>query len=134
MPVFSFVADNPAVAGVQIAILILAALAVFFVIYTTRDILLRTRSFLLQFFCILIVTALPIVGFLIYLIIRPARTVKQRETDLMLRYMAGIDREWTEQDMKQQWFAKEKEEEGEKSAEKKHHAHHHGAKKAKPVQ
>lgn len=80
-----FLSDNPTLRLFQFVLLAVAALAVFFVFFTTRDILLRTRSALLQFFCIILVAVLPIVGFLVYLLIRPARTVKQREMEAMVR-------------------------------------------------
>lgn len=66
-----------------------AALLLFLLLYTLRDILLRTKSFPYQFFCVLLVGALPILGFLVYLLVRPARTLKQRETDAMLRRILG---------------------------------------------
>jgi len=37
--------------------------------------------------CILIVAVLPGVGFLLYLLIRPPRTVKERELEQLLRSM-----------------------------------------------
>lgn len=70
---------------VQSGIIAVSAILLFLLLFTLRDILLRTRSFGYQFFCILLVGALPILGFLLYLLIRPTRTLKQRETDEMLR-------------------------------------------------
>jgi hypothetical protein len=77
----SFLSENPAVMQVQIALLAFAVVAVFLLCFTTRDIILRTRSFLLQAFSILLVAVLPVIGFFLYLLIRPARTIRQRETD-----------------------------------------------------
>lgn len=68
---------------------IAGAALVFFIFFTTRDILLRTRSLIAQLLCILLVALLPGVGFLLYLILRPARTVLQRETDRMVRELHG---------------------------------------------
>jgi hypothetical protein len=65
----------------QLLMVSAALLVVFFVLFTTRDILLRTNSFLYQVFCIVLVAVLPLVGFLIYLLIRPARTVADRRLD-----------------------------------------------------
>ncbi len=62
----------------------IAALLVFLVLFTTRDILLRSRSFLVQFICILIVALLPGLGFLIYLLVRPARTNRERLLEEMV--------------------------------------------------
>lgn len=62
-----------------------ATVLLFLLLYVVRDILLRTRSFAYQLVCIMIVALLPIVGFLVYLLIRPARTVKQREQEHLLR-------------------------------------------------
>jgi len=55
-----------------------AFIVVFLVLFTTRDILLRTHSFLLQAFCILLTAVLPIAGFFIYVLIRPSRTIAER--------------------------------------------------------
>jgi hypothetical protein len=68
-----------------------AFVLVFLLLFTLRDILLRTRSFWYQCFCVLLVGALPIVGFLLYLLIRPARTIKQRETEAMLRQIFTVE-------------------------------------------
>jgi hypothetical protein len=70
-----------------------AFILLFLLLFTLRDILLRTRSFAYQAFCVLLVGALPIAGFLVYLLIRPARTIKERETDAMLRALTGVPAE-----------------------------------------
>lgn len=75
----------------RIGVLSVAFILIFLLLFTLRDILLRTRSFWYQCFCVLLVGALPVVGFLLYLLIRPARTVKQRETDNLLRNIFMID-------------------------------------------
>lgn len=74
----------------QLLMVLAAFLLIFLVLFATRDIILRTNSFLLQVICILLVAALPVVGFLIYLLIRPSRTLAQRGLerqveDLLLR-------------------------------------------------
>ncbi len=61
--------------------LLIACIVVFFVLFTLRDILLRTSSFLYQIFCILLVAALPLLGFLLYLLIRPSRTIAERRLE-----------------------------------------------------
>ncbi len=72
----------------QLLIVVFAVVLVYLLLFTLRDILLRTRSFWYQFFCILLVGCVPLAGFLLYLLIRPARTVKERETERMLRAIA----------------------------------------------
>jgi hypothetical protein len=62
----------------QLLMLLSAFLVIFLVLFSTRDIILRSNSFLLQVVCILLVAALPVIGFLIYLLIRPSRTLAQR--------------------------------------------------------
>lgn len=58
-----------------------ACIVIFLVLFTTRDILLRSQSFLLQIFCIVLVAVLPVAGFLIYLLIRPSRTLAMRRLE-----------------------------------------------------
>jgi len=74
----AFLASDPAVLAVQALMAGSAFIVVFLVLFTTRDILFRTNSFLLQTFCILLTAVLPIVGFFIYLLIRPPRTIAER--------------------------------------------------------
>lgn len=83
----SFFTDttNPTLRLMQSGLLTLGVVSAFLVFYTTRDSLLRSRSFLFQCFSILLVAALPIVGFFLYLLIRPARTRKERDMEAMLR-------------------------------------------------
>lgn len=74
-----FLADDPLVRMIQGSLLVIGAIIIFLVFYTTRDVLLRSRSFSFMLFCILLVATLPIIGFLIYLLIRPNMTLPQRE-------------------------------------------------------
>ncbi len=74
----AFLAFDPIALAVQIMVAAGVLIVVFLVLFTTRDILLRTHSFLLQTFCILLVALLPIVGFFTYLLIRPPRTIAER--------------------------------------------------------
>lgn len=66
------------VLAVQIAMAFALFIVVFFVLFATRDILLRTNSFLLQMFCILLVALLPILGFFLYLLVRPSQTLAEK--------------------------------------------------------
>lgn len=84
-PWLLFLADDPMLRLLQGGLVLLGFLVVFLVFFTTRDILLRTQSFTYMFLSILLVAALPIVGFLLYVIVRPARTLKEREVEAMLR-------------------------------------------------
>ncbi len=87
----SFFTADPALRLLQAGIIAGAFFLLFLLFWTLRDILLRTRSFAYQFVCVLVVALLPVVGFLLYLLIRPARTLKQRETDAMLRQILGVE-------------------------------------------
>ena len=71
--------------ALQIVMTASACMLVFLILFTLRDVLLRTRSFLYQIVCILLVAGLPFVGFLLYLLIRPARTLREREVYSMLQ-------------------------------------------------
>lgn len=88
-PWLLFLADDPLLRMMQIGMLLLGSVVIFLVFYTTRDILLRTHSFFYMFFSIVLVAALPVLGFFLYLLIRPARTIKQRETEKMLKQILG---------------------------------------------
>lgn len=83
-PWLLFLSDDPLLRLLQGAMLLLGALVIFLVFYATRDILLRTNSFAFTFICIVLVAALPIVGFLIYMLIRPPRTLRELEIEAML--------------------------------------------------
>lgn len=64
-----------------------AFIVIFLVLLTTRDILLRSHSFLLQIFCIVLVAALPVVGFLLYLLIRPTQTLAMKRLERKLDHV-----------------------------------------------
>lgn len=93
---FSFFTDDPGLRVMQGAVILLASVLIFLIFYTTRDILLRTSSLLYQLACIIMVAIFPIVGFLAYLLIRPARTVKQREMEQMLKEVLSSRSETSE--------------------------------------
>lgn len=81
----SLLTDNPVIRAMQLSLLGAAVVAIYLVFFTTRDILLRTRSFLYQILCILLVAVLPVLGFFLYLLIRPATTVREREMEKMVK-------------------------------------------------
>ena len=82
---FSLLTDNPAIRALQLSLLGTAGVAIYLVFFTTRDILLRSRSFVYQILCILLVAVLPVIGFFLYLLVRPATTVRGREMERMLK-------------------------------------------------
>ena len=84
-PWLVLLADDPMLRSVQVGMLFGGCILIFLVFYATRDILLRTHSFLYMFACIVLVAVLPVVGFLLYLLVRPARTLKEREVEELLR-------------------------------------------------
>lgn len=71
-------------------------LAVFLVLFTARDITLRSQSFVWQVLAIVLVALLPIVGFMIYILIRPSRTSKERELEYLLRELLDRSHEVAE--------------------------------------
>lgn len=80
-PWLLILADDPVLRALQGGLFFLGIVVVFLVFYVTRDILLRTRSFPAMLGSIILVAFLPFVGFFLYLLFRPARTIVQRETD-----------------------------------------------------
>jgi hypothetical protein len=80
-PWILLLADDPLLRAMQIGLVCIGILVIFTVFYVTRDILLRSHSFLLMFFSILLAAFLPLGGFLLYLLIRPSRTLAQKELD-----------------------------------------------------
>jgi amino acid permease len=83
-PWLVFLAEDPALRLLQCGMLLVGVVVIFLVFYTTRDILLRTHSFWYMFFSIVLVAALPVVGFFLYLLIRPSRTSKECDTEELL--------------------------------------------------
>lgn len=84
-PWFVFLAEDPALRLLQLGMLFVGVIVIFLVFFATRDILLRTHSFWLMFFSIILVAFLPVIGFFFYLLIRPARTIKEREMEGVLQ-------------------------------------------------
>jgi len=62
-----FFLDEPFLRMQQGGVMLLGVVLVYLILFTTRDILLRTNSLLYMLFSILLVTVFPIVGFLLYL-------------------------------------------------------------------
>lgn len=80
----SLLAFFPALDANQIIVYSASFFLVYFLFFTMRDIFLRTHSSLYQIACILLVALLPVIGFLLYFLIRPARTIKEREMEQLL--------------------------------------------------
>jgi len=85
----TYMAQDAAVRSMQIWLLTAGVVLIFLLFYATRDILLRSRSFWYQLFSILLVAALPGVGFLLYMLIRPSRTLKERAMESLLRELVS---------------------------------------------
>lgn len=75
---FSFFTGDPALRFLQGSLLSVAAILLFLLLFTLRDILGRTHSLAYQILCIVIVALLPGIGFLLYLLIRPRMTLWER--------------------------------------------------------
>lgn len=83
-PWLLLLADDPVLRALQGGLLLLAVIVVFLVFFATRDILLRTRSLPAMMLSIILVAAFPIVGFFLYLLVRPVRTLSEKERDRRL--------------------------------------------------
>ncbi|TSC79405.1 MAG: hypothetical protein G01um101425_685 [Candidatus Peregrinibacteria bacterium Gr01-1014_25] len=86
------ISSNPVVFWLQASIAFAGAAAVYLLFYTVRDILLRTRSLPYQLGCIALVAAVPVAGFFLYLLVRPARTVKERQLEKLLKDVLAGER------------------------------------------
>lgn len=87
MSLINFLASDPQLRLLQFLLLSVAGASVYLVLFTTRDSILRSNSFWFQFFSIALVAVLPIVGFLLYLLIRPSRTLKDKEMEEVMQYI-----------------------------------------------
>ncbi len=96
-PWMQTLSSNPSLFFLQLTMVVGAALLVFLVLFTTRDILLRSRSFVIQFLCILLVALVPGIGFLLYLLVRPARTNRERMLEELVMDLSDEVRELSDQ-------------------------------------
>lgn len=77
-PLFEFLNSNP-IGNIKLIVFgYIALLWISIIIWVTRDVLARSNNIFFQALVILINVALPIVGVLLYLIIRPSRTQMER--------------------------------------------------------
>ncbi len=86
-PWLFFLAEDPMLRLLQGLMLFAGIIVVFLVFFTTRDILLRTTSFCVMIASIILVALLPVIGFFLYLLVRPSRTLKEREMERMLHQL-----------------------------------------------
>lgn len=76
--IFDFIA-SPSFQNLQLAAIVYVGLLwLSIIIWVTRDIIHRSESLIFQVFSILINIAFPILGVLIYLIIRPTKTMVEK--------------------------------------------------------
>lgn len=83
----SILAKDPTALALQFGVLALGSLLLFLLFWTLKDSLLRSQSLFFHVFALLLVTALPLFGFLVYLLIRPSRTLRERETERLLHML-----------------------------------------------
>jgi len=76
-----FLSEDPMTRAVQGGLLFISVFIVYLLFFVTRDILLRTTSIWYQLISIAMVFCLPIVGFFLYLLVRPSRTVAERNLE-----------------------------------------------------
>jgi uncharacterized integral membrane protein len=84
-PWLLLLSEDPVGLAAQGGAILFICILIFLVFFTTRDILLRTHSFWYTLFSILLVALVPVAGFLLYFLIRPPRTLKEREMEEMVR-------------------------------------------------
>ncbi len=89
LPLLSqYFSTNPSVLLMQIATILVAAIVIFLVLFGAKDILSRTDSFLAQIFCVLLIALLPLIGFFLYLLLRPSTRTIERKILRELRVMS----------------------------------------------
>jgi Na+/melibiose symporter-like transporter len=88
-----FLSEEPFVRGVQALLILGSSFLLFLVFHATRDILRRTQSLSAQIGCILLVAAFPLVGFLLYLLVRPQRTLHEKKLEEILQELLSVVKE-----------------------------------------
>jgi hypothetical protein len=74
-----FLSEDPALRLLQGVLLLLGVVDLFLLFFTLRDVLLRYESFWAQTAALLLVACAPVVGFFLYLLFRPSRTLWDHE-------------------------------------------------------
>lgn len=87
-PWLLFLADDPALRLLQGGMLFLGIIVIFLVFYTTRDVLLRSQSLLFMAFSIVLVALVPVIGFLLYVLVRPSKTLAEKDLVYALEELA----------------------------------------------
>ena len=82
--ILSFFAGDPVFRLMQGGLLLFGLFDVFLLFWTLRDSLMRSQSLLFQMCALLMVFALPFAGFLLYLLIRPSSTLRERAVAQMV--------------------------------------------------
>lgn len=77
-PLLALLAADPFIRSLQIGVLIAGSLLVYLVFWTTKDSINRSNSFIFILFSIVLVAFIPFVGFLCYLLIRPSKTLTEK--------------------------------------------------------
>ncbi len=80
----SFLSMDPAARMLQISLLVGATILLYLLFFTLKDVMQRSRSVVFQLSSLVIVAGLPGVGFLLYLLFRPSRTLAEKEMTKML--------------------------------------------------
>lgn len=92
-PWLLFLSQDPTLRQLQLEMLALGVVVIFLVFFVTRDVLHRTHSFLAMFLSILLTAGLPVIGFFLYMLLRPTRTIAEKEDTEMLREIIVLLRE-----------------------------------------
>lgn len=83
----SLISSDPSLRLIQGGLLLIGVVDLYLLFWTLRDILLRTRSLLYQAFSLLLVTVLPFVGFFVYLLVRPSRTLREKNIERLVHQL-----------------------------------------------
>lgn len=83
-PLLNLLATDPVIRSMQIGVLSGGIALVYIVFWVTKDSVNRSNSFLFILFSILLVACLPLFGFLAYLLLRPNRTLTEKQTLISL--------------------------------------------------
>lgn len=122
-PVLNLLATDPVIRSMQIGVLSGGLVLVYLIFWVTKDSVNRSNSFLFILFSILLVACIPLFGFLAYLLIRPNKTLTEKQTLIALsdlkKEMESLKKQvsHTEQEVKK--ITDNKKEAGKRPAKKK---------------
>ena len=105
--ILSFFAEDPVFRLMQGGLLLAGLFDVFLLFWTLRDVLTRSQSLLFQMCALLMVFALPFAGLLLYLLIRPSSTLRERAVAQMVEYVLEAYQKSTTQSHKK-WMHSQK--------------------------